>query len=292
MCKEYPSDLGANDDTDSTKDTKCTKCKTNFWPQVDRPSNCIEMDRGTDIKYYYANNHYKRWDKCTEGCLYCTEYGSSIYDTKCLKIGNEFCDTEKGYYSVQNDSDGNIDPNKCFHKDVRYDEYFFDKNETIFKKCYESCLQCDNNITCLPNKCKTEDGYYPRDDYRMICLQYNENSYILNYYFDLNTKLFKRCHDACSECRQQIDVNENDTQCHECNYGLGYYILDGSDQSDSDNKKCYHQSREGYYLNTDDEKIHKCPDKCKKCEYTHLYEQVNNDAFCTECNNDIGFYQI
>ena len=293
LCKEYPSDLGANEETNSEKDTKCTKCNTNFWPQVNRTSNCIKNDRGTDIKYYYANNDYKRWDKCTEGCLYCTQYGSSIYDTQCIKKGNEFCDTAKGYYPVQDDN-GNIDPNKCFHKDVRYDEYFFDKNDTIFKKCYGYCLQCDNNITCLPNKCKTEEGYYPIEDYRIGCYLYNENSYnyVPNYYFDPNTKLFKRCHEACLLCRQQIDVNENDTQCYQCNNGYGYYILNGSDQSDPDNKKCYHQSREGYYLNTDDNKIHKCPDKCTKCEYTHLYQQVDNDVFCTECNNELGFYQI
>jgi len=155
-----------------------------------------------------------------------------------------------------------------------------------------------NIILGYPIVKETSDEIYPIPEilsYEGYLAQiYNENSYnyVPNYYFDPNTKLFKRCHEACLLCRQQIDVNENDTQCYQCNNGYGYYILNGSDQSDPDNKKCYHQSREGYYLNTDDNKIHKCPDKCTKCEYTHLYQQVNNDAFCTECNNELGFYQI
>ena len=211
-CNQYSNDLTEGVNTDSSKNTKCTKCDTsnNYFPQIDKSSNCIHKDR-TGIKYYYFNSEYKRWEKCADGCIYCETYGTSIYDTKCKKIGIEFCDT--GYYPVENDADGTTNQN-CFKKGVRYDNYYFDVTAEIFKKCPTSCLQCDNNIICLSNKCNEKDGYFPVDGSTHICLNYPDNSNInyQNYYFDKNTKLFKKCHKACAQCIEQIDVTDDDTQ--------------------------------------------------------------------------------
>ena len=161
-CTEYPDDLIDVTDTNSTKDTKCTKCDDTssstykYYPQVDKPSNCIEQN-SNDIIYYYFNGDYKRWEKCTAGCLYCTEYGTSIYDTKCVKKGDELCDTDKGYYPVE----GDTSEQKCFNKDVIYDNYYFNETENLFKKCDPSCLHCDNNVTCLPIECNVKGNYFP-----------------------------------------------------------------------------------------------------------------------------------
>ena len=38
--------------------------------------------------------------------------------------------------------------------------------------------------------------------------------------------------------------------------------------------------------------MYKCPEKCVKCEYTSLIDKPIPDAYCTQCNNEIGFYQI
>ena len=291
-CTEYPNNFPISDETDLLKNTSCTKCDTStskeYFPQVDNPSNCINKDR-TDIKYYYFNSAYQRWEKCADGCLYCTEYGTSIYDTKCIKKGDEFCDTEKGYYRVENDTVDTFNQN-CFQKDVRYDYYYFDETEQYFKKCHTSCLHCDNSYNCLPNKCNEKDGYFPVEGSTSVCLNYqvNSNANYQNYYFDPNTKLFKKCHDACATCKEQIDVTDDDTQCSTCS--SNYFPLEGS-VLPPDIIKCYHKDREGYYHNTDDGFIHKCPDKCSKCGYTQLTDDTSKVPHCTACNNEIGFYQ-
>ena len=104
-CTESPTDTIISPNYDSSKDTKCKKCDTaqNFFPQVDKTSNCIKKD-GNKIKYYYFNSDYQRWEKCTDGCLYCDEYGTSIDDTRCKKDNNELCDTNKGYYPLEDDN--------------------------------------------------------------------------------------------------------------------------------------------------------------------------------------------
>ena len=280
-CVERPSDL---------TDTKCTKCKIDedYWPQIDKPSNCMHKDRN-DVAYYYPNEHYKRWEKCTEGCKYCKTYGDSIDNTNCdtSKV-NDYCDTDKGYYPVESDDDTTINPN-CFKEDVRHDHYYFDNEDKIFKKCNKACLQCDTwgnitndfyNTSCLENKCDEKNNYFPNEDRPTICYKYN--TYPPYYYFDPNTKKFKRCHEACSQCKEQIDVNENDTQCHSCSWN--YYPLAETFDS-QDEKNCYHRNRVGYYYK--DYKMHKCPEKCTKCEFVDSL----GDAYCTECNNELGFYQ-
>ena len=142
----------------------------------------------------------------------------------------------------------------------------------------------------MPNKCNEEGGYFPVEGSTSVCLNYqvNSNANYQNYYFDPNTKLFKKCHDACATCKEQIDVTDDDTQCSTCS--SDYFPLKGS-VIPPDNKKCYHKDREGYYHNTDDGFIHKCPDKCSKCEYTQLTGDTSKVPHCTACNNEIGFYQ-
>ena len=290
-CSEYPSNLPSNEETDDTKDTKCLKCNTNddYFPQIDKPSNCILKTR-TDFKYHYYNDDYKRWEKCTDGCIYCSEYGESIDETNCLKVNDDYCDTNKDYYPVENDdpTDTTNINNKCFQKNKRYDYYYyFEGDQKIFKKCDVSCLQCDNNNACLPDKCDIKNKYFPREDDHTICLnQDTQNNF---YYFDPNTKLFKKCHESCLQCKEQIDISDDDTQCSRCNTDSDYYPLDGSDNI-ADNINCYHKGREGYYFK--DNKMYKCPEKCSKCEYIRLTSSENKNVFCTECNNELKFYQI
>ena len=297
-CTELSSDFSdyQTDETNESKDTKCTKCdiSNDYFPQVDNPSNCIHKDRNSvvyNIKYHYYNDDYKRWEKCTDGCIYCKKYGESIEETNCLKKPDEnvYCYTSD-YYPVETDDPADsTNVKKCFKKDKRYDHYYFDEDSNIFKKCDDSCLQCDNNYHCLPDKCDTKNNYFPREDDHKICYRYDKinYNYITDYYFDPNTKLFKRCHESCSECREQIDVSDDDTQCHTCK--SDYYPLNGS-EFEQDNKNCYHKDREGYYFK--DNKMYKCPEKCAKCEYISLTSSGTEKIYCTECNNELKFFQI
>ena len=299
-CDEFPSDLSVNNDDETTeeKDTKCTKCNENegYFPQIDKPSNCIKSDR-TDIKYYYYLSGFKRWEKCTDGCKYCTEYGTSIYDTKCNTAKtNDYCDEDKGYYPVVIDDGTTSNPN-CFKNDIRYDKYYFDANDKIFKKCNIACLQCDawgnttiyfTNTTCLENKCDEKNNYFPIETIPTSCL---ENNFVPKYYyFDKNIKKFKACYTACATCVEQINPNENNTQCTSCSH-YNYYPLKGT-ETYTNNINCFHKNRVGYYVNWHDNYIYKCPERCSKCVYVIDSVKSLDGVFCTECNNEIGFYEL
>ena len=294
-CTGNPSDFV---DTNSDKDTKCLKCNidSDYWPQVDKPSNCILKNR-SDIEKYYFNENSKRWEKCTAGCRYCTQYGIGIYDTKCNSQNENYCDEINDYYPVENDDNSSFNQS-CFNKNLRYDHYFFDEIDKIFKKCNEACLQCDiwgnntvnyYNTTCLEYKCDEKNNYFPDAEEPSQCYKYskeNINHNIPNYYLDPNTKLFKKCYTACSYCSEQIDANENDTQCSVCD-NINYFELDG--QTDPSNKICIHKDRDGYYK---DGYMKKCPEKCAKCKYINLNSVDSPQVYCTKCNNELGFYQI
>jgi len=293
-CNEVPNDteLGENDDTNEAKDTKCIKCNTadGYYPQVNKPSNCIKNDT-LHIKFYYFNRDYKRWEKCSDGCKYCKEYGTSIDDTRCNIEEDDYCDTDNHYYKVE--SDDSLHPNQnCFKEDVRYNHYYFDSKEKMFKKCNKACLQCDtwgnitrdsSNTSC--NICDEKKGYYPNEDDRSRCYHYTSTVY--KYYLDPNTKLFRKCYKACKYCKEQINVNENDTQCSDCDSG---YAALYETKDNEYNKNCIPTTKPGYYFKGN--AMHKCPDKCTLCEYTNLEYGGDENVYCTQCNNDLRFYQI
>ena len=77
------------------------------------------------------------------------------------------CDNENGYYALIDDVLKNNSSFKCYKSK---EGYYFDKNESLLKKCYHSCKTCDKSGNekahyCL--ECKIEyinqiqyDGYY------------------------------------------------------------------------------------------------------------------------------------
>ena len=257
------------------EDTKCTKCKDDFWPLVDKPSHCISKNR--KIENYYAFETYKSFEKCFEGCKLCSELGTNIYDTK--------CDIEQCSENYANPVDNN---RNCFKKNARYNGYFYDSFNNRFEQCNQACLQCDEipspgeeDTKCLELKCNELDNYYPNEDYPHICYHYEINNNPKYYYFNPDIKKYRKCQKGCLYCKEQIYANENDTQCTQCDNGNGYFVLNDSDEN---NLNCYHESRKGYYKKNF--KMYKCPEQCSECEY------INPDIKCTECNNNIGFYEL
>ena len=268
-----------------TTNTQCLKCNIqgNYYPQVDNPSKCIPND-STNIRHYYASDDYKSWEKCFDGCEYCIELGTSIYDTKCKEIGSIMC--SEGYFKVEGSN------SNCFKKDTRYDHFYENKDDQIFKKCDDSCLQCDqsstsDNTNCLPNKCDELHHYYPKEDNPTLCYKYEESSSSSvnpqGYYFDKNTKKFRRCHIGCLKCIIQLNPNENDTQCFTCDNNMNFYQLD------SETGNCYSKNRNGYYFDYDHSIIRKCPEGCSSCE---IDTNDNNNLKCTKCDNTLRFYEL
>ena len=144
-CDELGNINTEDGETDQSQDTKCTKCLINdYWPQVDKPSNCIKKD-STNIQNYYALEAYQSWEKCFDGCRYCTKLGTSIYDTQCDNSKSDFC--SEGYATIDE-----VDTKNCFKINAIYDNYFYNNNIHKFQSCNEACLQCSEYNKCI--KCK------------------------------------------------------------------------------------------------------------------------------------------
>lgn len=84
----------------------------------------------------------------------------------------------------------------CFKNNTRYDNYYFNSHNNKFEKCNIACLQYNElgdtqNIKCI--KCKESDNYYPKEDNFSMCLKHDESSLPEKYYYDSNTKKFKKC---------------------------------------------------------------------------------------------------
>ena len=161
------------------------------------------------IKLYYPFDSYKSWERCFDGCLYCSELGTSIYDTKCNLRYGKIC--SEGFYQVE-------DTTNCFRKTFRYNYYYFHEDSKKFKRCDISCLQCDKagtdilNTNCLSSKCDELNNYYPLEDRPTTCYKYDiSTTFPEQYYFDLNKKKFRRCQKGCLNCVEQIDANIDDT---------------------------------------------------------------------------------
>ena len=302
-CKELSTDLTDTQDTDPSKDTKCLKCDTgnNYWPQGKKPTNCIKKvdDPPTLIEGYFYSDTFKTWEECFPGCKYCTELGVSIYDTKCYKPSgiDNYCSVD--YYPVEGEESST---NKnCFKKNVRYNKYYFKNGNNQFKKCHIACLQCDDlgndeETKCI--ECDKLNNYFPREDRASICYKY-DNTYAhieKYYYFDPNTKKFRKCQEGCLYCKEQFYPNENDTQCsNKCDTEQHFYPLE---DTSGDNLKCYLETKIGYYKepltsSPGDPQLYQmkeCPIKCMSCALVE--ESGVSTVKCTECNNDLGYYQL
>ena len=299
-CIEKPTNLLDTMETDANYDTKCLKCDyENYWPQVDRPSNCIKKD--IRIENYYSLSSYKSWEKCFIGCKYCKELGESIYDTRCDSTYEDYC--SEGYFKVQTSGETINNRANCFKNNVNYDRYYFDTTQSMFKLCNVACLQCSEfsndsrDTKCLRNKCDEVNNYFPNEDNPTICYKYNSEISSINdlpmyYYFDPDKKTFRKCQEGCLYCKEQNYANENDTQCFEkCDINNNFYKLEVLNE---DNLNCYHKDRKGYYYyrasETEEPQMIKCPEKCSSCVYA--MDNELNTVMCTECNNDLRYFEL
>jgi hypothetical protein len=62
-------------------DQMCTKCKDNYYPLIDKTSNCFSANQAVDGYYYDDAN--KIFNKCYDSCLTCAGPGS-LADPNCL----------------------------------------------------------------------------------------------------------------------------------------------------------------------------------------------------------------
>ena len=134
-----------------------------------------------DIHGYYLDIDNSIYKKCNSSCETC-----SMKDL-CTKCAND-------YYPMENDTLNSGNNFKCYN-DIH--GYYLDHNESIFKKCDNTCETCEIKELCT----KCVNDYYPMENDSLNSGNYFKcyNS-IHGYYLDHNDSIFKKCNDTCKTC--------------------------------------------------------------------------------------------
>jgi hypothetical protein len=242
------------------RDHYCTQCEVNYYPLEDNPSFCFQSN-SIMPNYRFQNDKFVKKEICYETCSVCLEVGTPA-DHKCLSCS-------EGYYSLEDR------PSMCYlYNDSSVTGYYF--NEIGFKKCFDSCTSCTgrgDNEEHSCNKCKP--NYVPMEDKLTNC--YPNTETFQNYYLDLNTYVFRKCHSACSQCAELGD--DNDNKCLSCSYG--YANLEDRQSN------CIHKdtAMSGYYFDINNNKFTKCYASCKSCNQ----KGDDENHKCLECRQ--SFYK-
>ena len=218
---------------------QCLKCKENYY-FIDKTKNCMtkkEMENST----YYFDNREKVFKPCYDSCQKCNDIEPNKTSHQCLKCKDNF-------YFIENTSN-------CMRIEEMENSqhYYFDRKETIFRPCFNSCELCINiepNETsqqCL--KCQ-KDNYFIENTNNCTTKKDMENS---NYYFDDSNNTFKQCLNECSTC-------DNETFCKNCAEDY-HFIYNETGKCISELNK-----EDLLYLNVTNNTYIKCPEGTEKVE--------------------------
>ena len=182
-------------------------------------------------------------------------------------------------------------PNICEETNIN-DNYYYNEDSNVYKKCHENCKTCLNGPIYYNNKLEIEDTNCVEciDNYFKLentnnCV--NKDNPPERYFFDNERNLFIKCHDNCKTCSEGpinstyfscLSCDENSilypesANCLNCfvrNKYVNYY-----------RNECLDYIPEGYYLDDDENKIlGKCYFSCKNCNF----QGDSNDHKCLEC---------
>ena len=198
---------------------------------------------------------------------------SDINNTNCISC-------IEGYYKTE-DSNTN-----CILENLIPKNYYKNKSDNIFYKCYKTCSSCNNSIEInretngeIHNCLECIEEYY--------FIYGTNNCYnrsILNegYYFLSNDSMYHKCGIQCETCFNTYE--NNNTNCIECNTKNGYYPINSIDEISSN---CYNNEsiKQGYYLNRNISpfKWEKCHERCDKCDKGSNLTNMN----CLSCKTNL-----
>ena len=202
---------------------ECKTCSEIFNEKSNNCLSCSSTDKYLKLgncvsncsNGYYNDTKDPSIKKCKcdlENCFICS-LESLSENNSCIT-----CNVEKGFFPLYEDVINNKTFIKCYKKIVGY---YFDDNDHLFKKCYQSCQECDIKGNETYHNClECKDNYD-----KIILYDLYKNCYIncsYYYYFDKNlstiicTKNFE-----CPEKYDKLILGTN--QCiDECNEVLRY----------------------------------------------------------------------
>ena len=254
---------------------------TQFYGIVDSPEifykRKIYEGRTSFYNFTISNNIIGNNDNsCTENCKVC-------YNNKCIKCQDDFKLIEDSTI-CQIDSPNN--------------NYYFDENYDIYKRCHEFCKNCLQGPKYYSDILEIEDTNCIEciEDYYKIentnnCV--NKNNIPETYYFDSNKELICKCFENCKTCNQS-QINSTYYSCLSCDENSILYEKSGNclncyakgKYANHYENKCIDYIPEGYYLEDEETRaLGICYFSCKKCETGG----DSNDHRCTECGDNYPY---
>lgn len=247
----------------------CTKCKENFFPTfgLTFPTACYSKENSPQGKCL-------RKDHLAFG-----ECDSSCQDGKCINDCCHKClNCKENYFPIN----GKDFPTECYKSLEGYylseDE---NNNKKTWKKCDESCSQCE--ISSPENCLKCAKDFYLKYGKSFPSKCHSKNLLTQGYFIDDN--YLKECDPNCKTC------SKDSKNCLSC--FTGKHLKFGDDIIPA---RCYEKSElPQYFLNNDDSKFHKCSESCDKCTEKKVkciqcasdFYPKTGTSFPTECFKDI-----
>ena len=249
----------------SGQPTNCLKCSENNYFITTSPGECQTIEYINNLPgEYYLPRGSDTYYQCDPNCV------CELKNDHCISCTN-------GYILKQ-------DENKCYPPTTELKGYY--KSNNIFKKCHDSCLECDGEG---PEKCTNcAPPYYPfqLNNINKRCIteiEKNHNSDYDNYYLKKdnlgNNLSFEKCDESCLTCKD----GEVNNQCIKCNSEYAFYEGGGSICK---KKNIFFNDNDNYYYNEYLEEFRKCHKSCNSCKNGDRY---NN---CYKCNTNDGYVFI
>jgi hypothetical protein len=234
----------------------CSTCITNNY-FIQGTHNCYSSQT-VPPGYYLSTNVYKI---CFTNCKTCTSGGTSDTDQRCLSCAN-------GYFPVIDDS------STCFKDTDTPNKLYYDKTNTTFNHCFQSCLTCATAGTADKNNCLTCDptNYASKNDDSTNCFAIDQPQ--VGYMYDKNSNMFIKCYSSCATC--SATGTEATHNCLTC--------LDNYYNAVNLPNNCYAKSSQlpSYYFNSNEFYFKQCYKSCVSCTDGGDYTNQN----CTSCSQD------
>ena len=252
---------------------KCTKCIINYFFIGNDRKICYNK---IDYKKYFTKDNGLSYFPCNSSIEHCDECFNQYYCMKCYS----------SYILLFESS------NECYEEFLYLDnDNYFKLNETHYKKCSSSIVNCDK-CTSFDNCIKCQNNYYFINDNHTLCIYENE---ILpkDEFFKLDEENYYSCsfQNAVANCLKCI----NESFCQKCKegYALIYNI----------SNKCFNKEnlKIGYYHNLESTIYYPCLEHCSRCENgleclecDENYLLLNEGTLCGNCelnieNNNVEF---
>ena len=256
---------------DGPNDNDCTSCngKTFFETEYFN-KRCLRYSEIPENYYSFYSGDKFIYYKCHNSCKKCNVGG----ENKCL-----LCNIEEGYYPVE-DKFG-----YCLKENQVPKKYYFDKNNTLIKKCYVNCSTCSegfNNDTQEMNCDTCINGTYFQDVFSTNCVEKPKNRYYIDLHNGKETLFL--CHNNCLTCEK--GGNDSENNCLSCIYDL-YFDDEKTTNCVDDDIECAIGCAKCYKNQTDNNLgILSADKRCKRCSFKTRYyplERYSNAQFYVSC---------